>query len=83
MDNVDITNVCGLIFNVQRFPIHNYFFQVTLPIMHYNTVCFKLYRVRQIPCFFFLENALKKTTEYFLKFIFLFESTILPVNSGI
>ena len=26
-------------------------------------------RVRQIP-FFFLENALKKTTEYFLKFLF-------------
>ena len=25
--------------------------------------------------FFFLESALKKTTEYFLKFIFLFEST--------
>ena len=31
--------------------------------------------------FLFLENALKKTTEYFLKF-FLFESTILPVNNG-
>ena len=30
---------------------------------------------------FFLENALKKTTEYFLKFRFLFESTILPVNN--
>ena len=30
---------------------------------------------------FFLENALKKTTEYFLKFLFLFESTILPVNN--
>ena len=28
-----------------------------------------LYRVRQIS-FFFLENALKKTTEYFLKFLF-------------
>ena len=38
------------------------------------------YRVRQIP-FFFLENALKKTTEYFLKFFFLFECTILPVNN--
>ena len=32
--------------------------------------------------FFILENALKKTTEYFLKFNFLFESTILPVNNG-
>ena len=32
--------------------------------------------------FFFLENALKKVTEYFLKFLFLFESTILPVNNG-
>ena len=31
---------------------------------------------------FFLENALKKTTEYFLKFLFLFESTILPINNG-
>ena len=40
-----------------------------------------MYRVRQIP-FFFLENALKNTTEYFLKFLFLFESTILPVNNG-
>ena len=30
----------------------------------------------------FLENASKKTTEYFLKFIFLFESTMLPVNNG-
>ena len=36
------------------------------------------YRVRQI--IFFLENALKKTTEYFLKFLFLFK--ILPVNNG-
>ena len=31
--------------------------------------------------FFFLENALKKTTEYFLKFLFIFESTILPINN--
>ena len=31
---------------------------------------------------FFLEKALKKTTEYFLKFLFLFESTILPINNG-
>ena len=30
----------------------------------------------------FFENALKKATEYFLKFLFLFESTILPVNNG-
>ena len=43
---------------------------------------FKLhkYRVRKIS--FFLENALKNTIEYFLKFLFLFESTILSVNSG-
>ena len=33
--------------------------------------------------FLFLENHIKKTTEYFLKFLFfLFESTILPVNNG-
>ena len=31
---------------------------------------------------FFLEIALKTTAEYFLKFAFLFESTILPVNNG-
>ena len=31
----------------------------------------------------FLESALKKTTQYFLKFLFLFESTILTVNNGI
>ena len=31
--------------------------------------------------FCFLENGLKKATEYFLKFLFLFESTILPVNN--
>ena len=30
---------------------------------------------------FFL-NALKKTTEYFLNFLLLFESTILPLNNG-
>ena len=39
-----------------------------------------LYRVRQIT-FSFLK-CYKKTTEYFLKFLFLFESTILPVNNG-
>ena len=33
------------------------------------------------PNTFFLENALKKSTEYFLKFLFLFENTILPVNN--
>ena len=38
------------------------------------------YRVRQIP--FFLENALKETINHFLKFLFLFESAILPVNNG-
>ena len=32
--------------------------------------------------FFFLENAKKETPEYFLKFLFLFESTILPFNNG-
>ena len=32
--------------------------------------------------FFPLENALKKTTKYFSRFLFLFESTILPVNNG-
>ena len=37
------------------------------------------YSIHQIP---FLENALKKTTEYFLKFLFLFESTIFPVNKN-
>ena len=37
------------------------------------------YRVRQIP---FFEKCFKKTTKYFLKFLFLFESTILPVNNG-
>ena len=31
---------------------------------------------------FLLENALKKTTEYFPKFLLLFESTILAVNNG-
>ena len=30
----------------------------------------------------FLENALKKTTEYFLKFLFLFKSTIFLVQNG-
>ena len=46
-----------------------------------NLVAFRRfnYRVRQI---LFLENALKKPAEYFLKFLFLFESTILPVNNG-
>ena len=37
----------------------------------------RIYRVRQIPFF-----GKKKTTEYFPKFIFLFESTILPVTNG-
>ena len=30
---------------------------------------------------FFSENALRKTAEYFLKFLFLFESTIPPINN--
>ena len=33
--------------------------------------------------FLFFGKCFKRTTtEYFLKFIFLFESTILPVNNG-
>ena len=32
--------------------------------------------------YLFLEKALKKTTIYFLKFLSLFKSTILPVNNG-
>ena len=32
--------------------------------------------------FLFLENPLKKINEYFLKFPFLFENTILPINNG-
>ena len=35
--------------------------------------------VRQVP---FSGKCFKKTTEYFLKFLFLFESTILSVNNG-
>ena len=31
---------------------------------------------------YFFGKCLKKTTEYFLKFLFLFKSTILPVNNG-
>ena len=30
----------------------------------------------------FFENDLKKTFEYFLKFLYLFEGIILPVNNG-
>ena len=42
---------------------------------------YKFYRVRQIPLFFWkmLKN---KTTEYFLKFSFLFESTIPMFNNA-
>ena len=32
--------------------------------------------------YLFLENVLKKITEYFLKFLFLFENTILLINDG-
>ena len=32
--------------------------------------------------FFFFWKILKRTYEYFLKFGFFFESTILPVNNG-
>ena len=38
----------------------------------------EFYRVRQIP-FFFLENALKKTIKYLIKFLFLFESIEVAV----
>ena len=31
---------------------------------------------------FLLKNALKKSTKNFLKFLFLFERTIFPVNNG-
>ena len=44
------------------------------------TIQILIYRVRQIT-FSFLKYY-KKTTEYFLKFLSLFESTILPVNNG-
>ena len=40
-----------------------------------------MYRVRQIPLFYG-KCFKRKTTEYFLKFLFLFESTILSVNNG-
>ena len=64
-----------------------YWNQISLPIsLGFETK--NLIRIRQKfvqgqPNTFFLENALKKTTGDFLKFIFLFESTILPVNNGI
>ena len=38
------------------------------------------YRVRQIP---FFRKCFKKTTDYFLKLLFLFENTILPANTYI
>ena len=38
--------------------------------------------IKDPPNNFFFENALKNITEYFFKFLFLFESTILPVNNG-
>ena len=39
------------------------------------------YKVHQIT-FCFWKMIKKKTTEYFLKFLFLFESTILSVRNG-
>ena len=42
----------------------------------------KIAIVQGPPNTFFLENALKETTEYFLKFRFLFENTIHPFNIG-
>ena len=44
-------------------------------IVSYNGTC-------SVSGTFFLENALKKTTEYLLKFLYLFKSLILPVNNG-
>ena len=39
----------------------------------------RMYAIMQGPqTTFFLENALKKITEHLFKFLFLFESTILP-----
>ena len=40
------------------------------------------YRLPQIPFFFGKCFKITKTAEYFLKFLILFESTILPVNNG-
>ena len=53
---------------------------VDICIVKYQLKVFgKLYRVRQITFFW---KMLWKNTEYFLKFRFLFESTILPVKNG-
>ena len=71
--------------------IKNYYVKYLLAILPFcstfhwlkHILCFmsaRSRRIRQIT--FFLENTLKKTTEYFLKFLFLFESTILPVNNA-
>ena len=56
-----------------------FFLLVDVVTGKFNKSQSKKYRVLQIPFFW---KMLKKTTEYFLKFLFLFESTILPVNNG-
>ena len=47
-----------------------------------NNVCMYVYKGSAKHLFFFFEKCFKKTTEVFLKFLFLFESTILPFNNG-
>ena len=42
----------------------------------------RLHLVQCPPNTFFIGKWFKKTTEYFLKFLFLIESSILPVNNG-
>ena len=55
---------------------YNFSFYFVMEIQSYRLL------LKGPPNTFFLENALKINTEYFLKFLFLFESTILPVNNG-
>ena len=51
------------------------------PILsNHDSISSQEYKLRQIP--FSLGKCFKKTAEYFLKFLFLFESLILPVNNG-
>ena len=49
-----------------------------IEIMFKNMVKF----IVQDPPNAFFGKCFKKSTEYFLKFVFLFESAILPVNNG-
>ena len=53
---------------------------MTYPLQGTYISHIQIQNIRQFP--FFFENALKKTTEYFLKFLFLFQSTILSINNG-